>query len=244
MVTQYQLTISASPAAGGTVTPPTGTSYNAGAVAPITATARAGYVFTGWTGAVANANSAATTVTMNAAENITAHFAVVTQYQLTISASPSAGGTVTPTTGTFYNAGTVASITATRPGYVFSGWRGAVANANGAATTVTMNAAENITANFAVVTQYQLTIAASPSAGGTVTPTTGTFYNAGTVTPITATARAGYVFTGWTGSVASAASAATTVTMSAAKSITANFSPVRAPTTRQVSGVSPRTPFP
>ncbi len=40
----------------------------------ITATAAAGYQFTGWTGPVASANSASTTVTMNAAETVTANF--------------------------------------------------------------------------------------------------------------------------------------------------------------------------
>ncbi len=78
-------------------------------------------------------------------------------------------------------------------------------------------------------TQHQLTISALPSAAGTVTPATGTLYNAGTVVPITATPSAGYTFSGWTGSVASATSAATTVTMSAAESITALFSGTPAP---------------
>ena len=51
-----------------------------------------------------------------------------------------------------------------------------------------------------------------------------TFYNAGTVVPIAATANAGYVFSGWTGPVASAGNASTTATMSAALTVTANFS--------------------
>jgi CubicO group peptidase (beta-lactamase class C family) len=73
-------------------------------------------------------------------------------------------------------------------------------------------------------TQYQLTITASPSVGGTVTPANGSSYPAGTVVPITATPASGYEFTGWTGPVASSSSASTTVTMSAAESVTANFS--------------------
>jgi uncharacterized protein (TIGR03437 family) len=103
--------------------------------------------------------------------------------------------------------------------YVFTGW----SDGGAASHSITVGAsAAAYTANFK--TQYQLTNSPFPAAGGTVTPATGTFYDAGTVVPIAATANAGYAFTGWTGAVGDAASAATTVTMSAAESVTANFS--------------------
>jgi len=78
-------------------------------------------------------------------------------------------------------------------------------------------------------TQYKLTITASPAAGGIVTPANGGTYAAGTVVPITATAASGYQFTGWTGTVANPSSASTTVTMSAAEAVTANFSSLSTP---------------
>jgi hypothetical protein len=59
--------------------------------------------------------------------------------------------------------------------------------------------------------------------GGTVSPTSGSFYDAGTVVNVSATANSNYGFLGWTGPAAAASSAATTVTMSAAESITASF---------------------
>jgi hypothetical protein len=74
--------------------------------------------------------------------------------------------------------------------------------------------------------QFVLTIGANPSAGGTVTPVSGGSYNQGAVVPLTATANQGYVFTGWTSSpdsVASASSATTSITMNAAENVTANF---------------------
>ena len=71
----YKLTISASPVAGGSVTPPSGESFEPGAVVPIGATANSGYLFTGWGGSVANASSAATTVTMNGPQTVIADFA-------------------------------------------------------------------------------------------------------------------------------------------------------------------------
>ncbi len=127
--------------------------------------------------------------------------------------------------GTFVTVSGMTPVTppsaATGTQYVFTGWSDGGAASHNIAVGAS---AATYTASFE--TQYQLTISASPAAGGTVTPTTGTFYNAGTVAPIAATANAGYVFSGWTGPVASATSASTTVTMGAAESITANFSHV------------------
>jgi streptogramin lyase len=72
-----------------------------------------------------------------------------TSYQLTTAASPAAGGTVTPNSGSYYASGTVVNLSAApNSGYAFSSWTGNVANANSASTTVTMNAAQSVTANF------------------------------------------------------------------------------------------------
>ena len=81
--------------------------------------------------------------------------------------------------------------------------------------------ATTYTASFA--TQYQLTTAANPSNGGTVSPASGNFYNSGTVVPLTATPNAGFTFSNWTGNVANANSASTSITMTAPQSVTANF---------------------
>jgi hypothetical protein len=72
--TQYLLTISASPAADGTVTPVTGMFYDSGTVVPVTAAANSGYTFTSWTGSVASSNGSSTTVTMNAPQALVANF--------------------------------------------------------------------------------------------------------------------------------------------------------------------------
>ena len=83
------------------------------------------------------------------------------------------------------------------------------------------------TANFS--TAYLLMTTAAPTAGGTITPATGSYYPAGTVVSLTATPTSGYNFTSWTGAVASASSASTTVTMTGPQAVTANFSIVTAP---------------
>ena len=73
--------------------------------------------------------------------------------------------------------------------------------------------------------RYVLNLSPSPSAGGTVTPATGNFYDPLTVVNVTASSNPGYVFTGWTGSsdIASPSSPNTTVTMNGPQTLTANF---------------------
>jgi uncharacterized repeat protein (TIGR02543 family) len=102
--------------------------------------------------------------------------------------------------------------------YVFTGWSDGGDSSHG----ITVGSSSTTyTASFG--TQYQLTIAASPAGAGTVSPASGLFYDAGAGVPITATANAGYTFTGWSGAVASASSLSTMVTMSGAQTVTANF---------------------
>jgi uncharacterized repeat protein (TIGR02543 family) len=106
--------------------------------------------------------------------------------------------------------------------YVLSSW----SDSGAASHTITVgSSAATYTASFQ--TQYQLTMAASPAAGGTVTPASG-FYNSGTAVPINAMAGCGYSFASWTGAVAGPVSASTTVTMNSPQTVTANFTPIGA----------------
>ncbi|HLJ45824.1 MAG TPA: choice-of-anchor D domain-containing protein [Bryobacteraceae bacterium] len=115
--------------------------------------------------------------------------------------------------------GTTPQAGATGTQYLFANW----SDSGTASHSITVGAsAATYTANFK--TQYQLTISASPSTGGTVTPASGAFYDASTVVPITAAANNGFTFVNWTGNVASSTSASTSVTMSAPTTLTANFS--------------------
>jgi hypothetical protein len=103
------------------------------------------------------------------------------QYMLTTASNPVGGGTVSPATGN-QKANSVVRLTATpSPGYIFSGWAGPVASATSASTTVTMNAAESVTANFVSA----LTVSPSSISYGTVylgsiTTKTVTLTNSGT----------------------------------------------------------------
>ena len=105
--------------------------------------------------------------------------------------------------------------------YLFTGW----SDSGAASHSIAVGAsAATYTATFK--TQFQLTISASPTAGGTVTPASRGFYDSGTAVPIGATANGGYIFMGWSGAVGAPGAASTTVTMSAPQTVTANFNTV------------------
>jgi hypothetical protein len=229
--TLYQLTTAASPAAASSVTPATGSYYNAGTVVNLNAPANTGYVFGSWTGSVANSALAATTVTMNAPQTVTANFNV----NVTIASSPSNLTFIASGTGCSAGPGATPQVLVWTPGssctvtfpnpqgisagsqYAFNQWE------NGSTNPVRGIAAPSSPATYtgSFNTQYQLTTLAS--AGGSVTPATGGYYNSGTVVTLQANANSGYAFTGWTGSVANPSSASTTVAMSGPQTVAATF---------------------
>jgi CSLREA domain-containing protein len=105
------------------------------------------YNFSGWSdgGAISHQVTAALATT-----SYTATFNP--QYLLTVAAGT--GGTVTAMTGAYYDPGSQQSIVATpSAGYYFTGWTGSsgIASPASASTSVTMNAPENIVANFAPI---------------------------------------------------------------------------------------------
>ncbi|HYG97753.1 MAG TPA: MBG domain-containing protein [Terriglobales bacterium] len=77
------------------------------------------------------------------------------------------------------------------------------------------------TANF--VLEHQLTVEIPLAVGGTVTPVSGGYYPKGDVVSLQATANPGYAFVSWTGPVADANWASTTVLMNGPVTIVANF---------------------
>ena len=226
---EYLLTLNPSPAVGGTVTATPASStgyYPAGSHVTVTATAAAGYAFTGFSGALSGTVNGQT-VTINSPATVTANFAPL--YLLTLNASPAAGGKVTATPASskgYYAAGSTVTITATAASrYIFTGFSGALSGATNG-QTVTINGPTTVTANFAPA--YRLTLNASPTAGGTVTatpPSSTGYYAAGTTVTITATPASGYIFTGFSGAL-SGATNGQTVTINGATTVTAKFVPL------------------
>jgi uncharacterized repeat protein (TIGR01451 family) len=121
-----------------------GSSHTLATTSPQAGTPGQQFVFNNWSdgGVISHTVIAPATPTA-----YTASF--TTQYQLTTGVSPAGSGTVTPASGQFFNAGTVVPVSATpNSGFTFSNWTGPVADPNAASTTVTMNAATSIVANF------------------------------------------------------------------------------------------------
>jgi uncharacterized repeat protein (TIGR02543 family) len=230
--------LTTSSTAGGSVTTPGEGAflYNVGEVVSLVASPASGYRFVNWTGnvgTIANVNAASTTITMNGDYSITANFMAV--YELTISSTE--GGSVTnPGEGAFiYDEGDEVNLVATaNSGYYFIIWTGdagTITDVNAASTIVTMNGNYSITANFEQIPPGKVTLTASSTAGGSVaTPGEGTFaYDKGAVIDLVAEAEAGYRFANWTGDASTIADvnvAATTITMNADYSVTANFEEV------------------
>ncbi|MBA7571631.1 Tol-Pal system protein TolB [subsurface metagenome] len=141
------------------------------------------------------------------------------QYELSTSVSPSGGGTVTPSGGT-YDAGTEVTITANpTSGYVFDHW-GGDATGTSSSVSIVVDSDKNVSAYFTA--RYTLTTLVSPSGGGTVTPSGGT-YDAGTEVTITADAASSYLnFDCWGGDV-DGTSSTITINMDGPKTVTAYF---------------------
>ncbi len=80
--TQYRLTLSSNPSAGGTTSPASGNWFNPGQIVQITATPATNYTFVSWTGTGAISDSGfsnVTTVTMNSPITETANFVSTTK---------------------------------------------------------------------------------------------------------------------------------------------------------------------
>jgi hypothetical protein len=192
----YQVTATANPSAGGTVTG-AGT-YTGHTLCTLIATANAGYTFVNWTrnGSVASTDP---TYSFYVTENTTcvANFAQsLPSYTVNVTANPTAGGRVTG--GGSYTQGSTATLIASaNSGYAFTNWTkdGSVVSTNVSYSfTVTENA--SYVANFTALPQYAITVTANPSEGGTVTGA-GSYYEGASAT-LTATANRGYAFVNWT----------------------------------------------
>ena len=192
----YNITVSANPTNGGTVTG--GGTYNQGQQCTVTASANAGYTFTNWTengNVVSTQASYSFTVTGN--RTLVANFQAQPQnYTISVSANPTNGGTVTG--GGTYQQGQSCTVSASaNNGYTFTNW---TENGNVVSTqanyTFTVTGNRTLVANF-TQQQYTITATADPTTGGTVTG--GGTFNYGQTCTLTATPVTGYyIFINWT----------------------------------------------
>lgn len=181
----------------------------------LTASPASGYRFDRWSGDVTG-NVTTANITINSSKNVTAVF--VKFYTLSTSVSPTEGGSISPGSGT-YDDGTTITLTASpASGYRFDHWAGdASGNVNTA--SITINSDKNVTAAFIKV--YTLSISVSPTGGGSISHSSGT-YDDGTTITLTASPATGYRFDHWEGD-ASGNVATATITINSDKSVTAVF---------------------
>jgi uncharacterized repeat protein (TIGR02543 family) len=221
---QYTLNLAVA-SGNGTIAPVSGTLYYSGTSVVLTATPASGYNFDKWTDANGTTLSSANpyTIVMGSADmTVKANFVSTPKFTLTTGVT-SGSGTISPASGTQYDSGATASLTATpAANYVFSSW-GGDASGTLATTTVVMNADKNVTASFALVKRI-LTLTIAPVSSGTVVPASGTSYDHGSGVKLTATPATGYVFDKWTyNSNIISTNDTVTITMDADKTIAANF---------------------
>jgi hypothetical protein len=192
---QYTINVSTNPNIGGFVTG--GGTYQQGQSCTVTASANAGFTFTNWT---ENGNVVSTqanyTFTVNSNRNLVANFQAQTQnYNISVTASPRDGGTVTG--GGSYQQGQSCTVSATpNSGFTFTNWteNGNVVSTN-ASYTFAVTGNRILVANFTMQT-YTITATADPINGGTIAGT-GAFNNGESCT-LTATPATGYNFVNWT----------------------------------------------
>jgi len=208
--------------------------FDSGKVVTLTAAADHGSSFIGWAGACTGAGQCI--VTMNANRHVTATFSSDAQPMLFVARLGADDDLVTSnppgiscgvTCAAGFDYGTIVTLTAIPGAFsTFAGWSGACASDP---CIVTMDAAKQVTATFALVT-FPLTV--TKVGTGTVSSTPpgiacgsacAANFGYGTLVTLTAAPDLGYRFVSWDG--ACTGSVGCVVTMDAAKSVTATFAP-------------------
>ena len=170
-----------------------GTTHSFDFQSPLTVTPNAkSYV---WTSTSGLSTQQSDPIVVMSFGNITGNYE--TQYYLTVAISPP--GITTILGQGWYNDS--ATVTLTAPpvsNYSFAYWlvNGVSQGAGVNPITLTMNAAQNATAQYTPIAPYTLIIVAMP--GGTTNPPPGTYtYSSGTTVMITAIPNSGYVLNHW-----------------------------------------------
>jgi hypothetical protein len=214
-------TLAVEVAGEGTVSlDPPGGEYDSGTSVKLTATAKAGWRFDHWEGALSGAANPATLV-MSDNKSVTAVFEQgVIQYTLGVTVEGEGTVTLDPPGGT-YDVGTSVKLTATPDaGWHFVRWEGD-AGGTSATTTVTMTRDRSTTAVFEPDTPVRYRLSIRIEGEGSVDPAGGT-YAAGATVTLNATPEEGWRFARWEGD-ASGASMSAAVTMDRDRTVTAVF---------------------
>jgi hypothetical protein len=236
-------------------------SYAASTAVTLRATPDSGWRFDGWSGCTASTTTPTEcTFTMSQARSVTASFSLLPVSAFTISYTKSGSGAGRVTFASRGRTETcsdncredyaeptrVRLSAAAEPGSVFVGWQGDCRGSK--SCTVALRSARSVTAVFERIAEKELAFTKAGTGDGTltITPRSGTpsscaenctrKFALGTTLTLTAVPKAGSVFTGWSG--ACGGTRTCSLTMDAARSVTANFAKVTLPTITYVKAGS------
>lgn len=189
----YNISVSANPAQGGTVSG--GGSFSHGDNVSVEAVANTGFSFVHWKeGETVVSTSASYSFVATANRSLTAYFEA-SQHQISLVAMPSEAGLVSGN-GIFSYGQEITVQAQANTGYGFVHWKeGETIVSSDASYTFTVTNDRALTAHFQFET-YQVNVMANPVAGGTVSG--GGTYNHGQSVTVSALANTGYVFQYWT----------------------------------------------
>ncbi len=218
----YTVNLTVNPVGTGTVSG--GGVLPWGIPATVTATPNTGYGFMNWTeyGTIVSTNPNYTFNPVNNTE-LVANFGLL--YQITATASPAAGGTITGT-GPVVSGGT-ATLTATaQNGYIFDNWteNGSVIGTSPALVLTNVTANHDVVGHFLQSSNtFTVSATANPPAAGVVTGS-GNVPAGGSIT-LSASQNWGYVFVNWTenGNVLGTSNSLTFTNVQTNHSVIANF---------------------
>jgi len=215
--TQFQITLSASPAEGGSVSPANG-EYEEGSTQEISATPNEGWRFVEWTGDFNSTNSTAT-ITVDADKNIEAIF---TKKEHALTITTEGEGTVDEqiVAAKDYEQGTIVKLSANADeGWTFVEWNGDVTGSENP-VEITMDDSKEVTAIFAKES-YALTVTIDGQGSVQKNPDQQE-YEYGTTVDLTASPASGWDFDKWQGDI-TGTNNPVQLTIDAEKQITAVF---------------------
>jgi len=226
-------------AVNGTISAnPSQQAYSSGQVVTLTPSPSLGYYFVSWTGDCTG--TGACQLTMNQNHTVSATFAACTlsvspTSSPLLAASSATGQSIAVQTqtgsgcqwgvmswpSTFVSVSTLSGVGPSTINYSVAPNTSATGQSGNIVVALGSLTASHVVSQAAASAQsYPLTTTVNPSGAGNVAPTSGS-YASGTTIVLSASASDGYYFTNWSGDCTG--SAGCSVTMSAARAVTANF---------------------
>ena len=232
----YDLSVTVTNPAGGSVSPSSGT-YEDGTQVTLTATPTDGWQVATWFGTDDDTSTALTnTVTMDDDKDVLVMFEEIPigLFELTATVTNPQGGSIVPTSGTYADGTTVNLIATPAAGYQIASWSGTVDDTSTAAfNQVVMNSNQTVSVTFELIPEYyDLNLSVDGGHGQVTADPDARSHLEGTVVDLTAVPDDGYEVAAWSGTDDDTATGTTnTVTMNGEQTVTVSFQPVFAPQT-------------